>query len=65
MTRFNQCPNCGNVPGGLFGGAYFPIYECRRCQTCYCYKCGDKRCPNCGSRERTKAGTCWGPPRRQ
>lgn len=65
MTRFNCCPNCGREPsGGLWGGAYFIIYECLRCGTCYCYACGGERCPNCGSKERTKAGECWGPPRK-
>lgn len=64
MTRFNRCPNCGHYPsGGLLGGTHFDIFECRDCGTCYCYKCGDKRCPDCASRKRGKAGTCWGPPK--
>lgn len=57
---FNKCPNCGAKPsGGLFGGAYMTIYECRECGTLYCYKCGSERCPECGSKKRSDAGKCW------
>ena len=60
MTKFNHCPNCMKRPtGGFFGGPYMIIYECKICRTLYCYKCGDKRCPNCGCRERKDAGRCY------
>lgn len=60
MTKFNQCPNCRKQPaGGWFGGAYFKIYECKKCGTLYCYHCGGERCPDCGSKDRREAGECW------
>lgn len=60
MTKFNRCPNCEKKPdGGLFGGAFMYIYECRECGTLYCYKCGGKRCPDCGSKERSEVGKCY------
>ncbi len=59
-TKFNQCPNChAKVDGGFFGGAYFTVYECKKCGQHYCYKCGDDRCPNCASKERREAGQVW------
>lgn len=59
-TKFNHCPNCHEKPnGGFWGGDYMNIYECRNCKTLYCYKCGGKRCPNCGSQERSEAGRCY------
>lgn len=61
MTTFNRCPNCLKKPeGGLFGGAFKKIYECKRCGTLYCdhAKCGAGRCPECGSRDRSEAGKC-------
>lgn len=61
MTRFNQCPNCDAEPSkGFFGGGFFHIYECKECETLYCYKCGGSRCPDCGSKSRKEAGECWG-----
>ena len=60
MTKFNQCPNCHKpAKGGLLGGAYKTIYECCVDKTLYCYECGDKRCPNCGSKDRKEAGRCY------
>ena len=62
MTKFNRCPNpyCNEKPkGGLFGGGFMKIYECKNCGTLYCYKCGDTRCPECGSIERSVAGKCY------
>jgi hypothetical protein len=60
MTKFNHCPNCHAKPsGGFFGGSYFNIYECRDCGICYCYKCGDQRCPNCAPKRREEVGTVY------
>ena len=60
MTKFNHCPNCAKMPpGGIFGLNEMKIYECKACKTLYCYLCGDKRCPNCGSKERIEAGKCY------
>ena len=62
MTKFNHCPNCKkSVAGGFFGAAYKIIYECKQSRTLYCYKCGDKRCPNCGSESRREAGKAYAP----
>ena len=59
-TKFNQCPNCGQKPGGgLFSGSWFKIYECKQCGTHYCYKCGGDRCPDCASKDRREAGKVW------
>ena len=58
-TKFLHCPNpgCRHKPsGGLFGGSYFKVYECKDCSFCYCYKCGGDRCPNCASKNRREAG---------
>ena len=59
MTKFNQCPNCGRKIAGLMVSSV-NIYECRECGTCYCSgnQCGGsaKRCPDCGSKSRKKAG---------
>lgn len=56
-TKFNQCPNCAKkISGGLFGGGYFKVYECKKCETCYCYDCGGDRCPKCASKERQEVG---------
>lgn len=59
MTRFNQCPNCGKRPTpGLLGSTSTDVYECRECETRFCYaNCGN-RCPNCGSKDKRKIGTC-------
>ena len=56
MTKFNQCPNCKEK---CWRYAFKTIHECRKCKTLYCYECGDERCPNCGSKERTEAGKCY------
>lgn len=53
MTKFNHCPNCKKI---VEHGAFFEVYECKKCKTLYCHKCGGDRCPDCGSKERTKAG---------
>ena len=59
-TTFNQCPNCREKPdGGLFGDSARTIYECKECETLYCYKCGGSRCPNCGCKRRTEEGKCY------
>jgi len=60
MTKFNHCPNCHAKPsGGFFGGSHFTVYECEGCGTCYCYKCGDQRCPNCASKRRKEVGRVY------
>ena len=56
MGSFNRCPNCKKTVGGFFGGSYFDIYECDKCKTYYCYSCNSDRCPDCGSKDRSKAG---------
>jgi len=57
--NFNHCPNCREVPGGFFGGAFFDVWECDNCELCYCYKCGPTNCPNCGSKQAHKVGLVW------
>ena len=59
-TTFNQCPNCRRRPErGFFGAPSLTIFECKECETLYCYKCGDARCPNCGGKRRFEAGKCY------
>lgn len=54
-TKFNKCPNCGQVTGpGL--SSQFYIYECRKCGKHFCYDCGKDRCPNCASSDKRDAG---------
>ena len=56
-TKFNKCPNCDSRPsGGLFGSGWFKVYECEACEKCYCYNCGDGRCPDCGSKKAKVVG---------
>ena len=58
-THFNHCPNCHEkVKGGLLGGSFFKIYECKKCGTCYCHNCGGNpmRCPNCAATEKREVG---------
>ena len=56
-TKFNHCPNCRRTPsGGLFGGVFFKVYECKRCGTHWCFDCGKDRCPDCASKERREVG---------
>ena len=52
-THFNHCPNCKNKFAGAISSQFY-IYECRSCKTLFCYKCGDGRCPNCGSKDKKK-----------
>lgn len=60
-TKFNKCPNCDRKPsGGIFGGVYFKVYECKDCGRCYCHNCGGDRCPDCASKNRREAGEVWG-----
>ncbi len=63
MSRFIKCPGCSaRVNTGFFGGGFFPIFECKKCHTRYCYLCpgsGEgKKCPSCGMREYVTAGEC-------
>ncbi len=54
-TEFSKCPNCSRTLGGMvFGNLH--IYECRQCDKLFCDKCGDGRCPNCGSKDKRDAG---------
>lgn len=55
--KFNHCPNCERKPGGgILGGSYFKVYECKECGQLYCHNCGGSRCPDCGSKKRRVAG---------
>ena len=55
-TKFTECPKCGATPSM---GVYFDVYECSECSTCYCFNCGDERCPSCASKEKEKIGEVW------
>jgi len=57
-TRFDECPNCGHKPDGLFGGTHFAVYQCKQCGRKYCFKDGSS-CPNCGSQDKRDVGEVW------
>lgn len=51
MSRFHACPTCQNeASGGLFGGVYIKLHQCRDKGHWFCENCrnGD-RCPHCGT----------------
>lgn len=58
MTRFSSCPWCGRkLEGGLLGGAYFPVYRCRKCRARFCQEdIHYGECPQCGSKDHDKIG---------
>ena len=59
-TKFIHCPNCKKKPsGGIFGGEYFSVYECKKCGFHFCHNCGGDRCPNCASKEKQEVGKAW------
>ncbi len=58
MTKFNKCPNCGTTNSSSLLGRQFYIYECKDCKHLYCNgsRCGNGRCPECGSKDKREVG---------
>ncbi|WRH65210.1 MAG: hypothetical protein RSE13_14890 [Planktothrix sp. GU0601_MAG3] len=63
MHKFPACPNCGRtIKNELFSGAYFNVYQCKKCNSFFCKECGynsGKDCPSCGHTEKRVGGEVY------
>ncbi len=64
MKKLRRCPHCNHNPK-TWCTCWMHIYECPRCRSWFCHKCGSTtskgvRCPRCSAESTTKVAECYG-----